>query len=143
MKKLISTSAIGIGCGFSILVIFLLTAILINPDFFADINQAEFIRYVVCSAITGLGFSIPSMIYEKESISRGLQVIIHLGTGFLIYIPTAFFAGWIPTAYGFIAVAISFMIALVFALSIWFCFWIYFRKEAVLMNEKIAEKSEQ
>ena len=73
-------------------------------------------------------------------ISRGLQVIIHLGTGFAIYIPVAFFAGWIPTAYGAIAVAIALLIAVVFSLLVWLCFALYYRKQAQKINRKIIEK---
>ena len=140
MKKLISSIAIGIGCGFSILVLFLTTAVLINPDFLSMISAEYFLMNVVCSAIVGLGFSVPSLIYENKHISRGLHVLIHLGTGFVIYIPTAFFAGWIPTAAGFVVVAISLLISVVFAVLIWFCFWLYHKKEADIMNKKIIEK---
>ena len=75
-------------------------------------------------------------------ISRGLQVIIHLGTGFAIYVPVAFFAGWIPTAYGAVAVAVSLLCAVVFSLLVWLCFALYYRKQAQEINRKIVEKQQ-
>ncbi len=143
MKKLISNSAIGIGTGFSILVLFMTIAVLIAPDFLGTLSQQEFIKYVICAAITGLGFSIPSMIYECNSLSRVLQTAIHLGTGFIIYIPAAFIAGWIPTQAGLIAISVSISMMIIFVVAIWFCFWLYFRKQAEVMNKKIAEKQKE
>ena len=140
MKKLISSVATGIAYGFSILVLFLTVAVLINPNFLRKISANYFLLNVICSGIVGMGFSVPSLIYENNRISRGLQVLIHLGTGFAIYIPTAFFAGWIPTAAGFIAVSVSLLISVAFALLIWLCFWLYHKNEANVMNKKIKEK---
>lgn len=141
MRKIISSVAIGISWGFTILVLIMAVGVSVNPDFLANIEPHTFVaKYVVCSAITGLGFSVPSLIYENERLSRGLQVLFHLGIGFVVYIPTAFYAGWIPTEFGFVAVAVSLMISVVFALLVWFCFSLYFKKQAKIMNEKIVEK---
>ena len=100
MKNIIKSIVLGIGWGFTVFVVYLTIGVFISSDFLAGIAQDDFIKYVICSAVIGLGFSVPSLIYRNERISRGLQVIIHLGTGFAIYVPVAFFAGWIPTAYG-------------------------------------------
>ena len=140
MKNVIKSIAVGINWGFTVLVAYLTIGVIISSDFLAGIAQADFIKYVICSAVIGLGFSVPSLVYYNERISRGLQVIIHLGTGFAIYIPVAFFAGWIPTAYGAIAVAISLLISIVFSLLVWLCFALYYRKQAQEINRKIIEK---
>ena len=140
MKNVIKSIAVGIGWGFTVLVVYLTIGVIISSDFLASIAPDDFIKYVICSAVVGLGFSVPSLIYHNERISRGLQVIIHLGTGFAVYIPVAFFAGWIPTAYGAIAVALSLLIAVVFSLLVWLCFALYYRKQAQKINRKIIEK---
>ena len=140
MKNIIKTIVLGIGWGFTVFVVYLTIGVFISSDFLAGIAQDDFIKYVICSAVIGLGFSVPSLIYRNERISRGLQVIIHLGTGFAIYVPVAFFAGWIPTAYGAIAVAISLLCAVVFSLLVWLCFALYYRKQAQEINRKILEK---
>lgn len=142
MKNVIKSIAVGIGWGFTVLVVYLTIGVIINSDFLASIAPDDFIKYVICSAVIGLGFSVPSLIYYNERISRILQVIIHLGTGFAIYIPVAFFAGWIPTAYGAIAVALSLLCAVVFSLLVWFCFALYYRKQAEEINRKILEKQQ-
>ena len=140
MRNFIKSVAVGIGWGFTILVLYLTIGVIISSDFLATIAPNDFIKYVICSAVVGLGFSVPSLIYYNERISRILQVIIHLGTGFAIYVPVAFFAGWIPTAYGAIAVALSLLCAVVFALLVWLCFALYYRKQAQEINRKIIEK---
>lgn len=140
MRNFIKSIAVGIGWGFTVLVVYLTIGVIISSDFLASIAPDDFIKYVICSAVVGLGFSVPSLIYYNERISRILQVIIHLGTGFAIYIPVAFFAGWIPTAYGAIAVALSLLCAVVFSLLVWFCFALYYRKQAEEINRKIIEK---
>lgn len=142
MRNFIKSIAVGIGWGFTVLVVYLTIGVIISSDFLASIAPDDFIKYVICSAVVGLGFSVPSLIYYNERISRILQVIIHLGTGFAIYIPVAFFAGWIPTAYGAIAVALSLLCAVVFSLLVWFCFALYYRKQAEEINRKILEKQQ-
>lgn len=142
MKNIIKSIVLGIGWGFTFFVVYLTIGVIISGDFLAGIAQDDFIKYVICSAVIGLGFSVPSLIYRNERISRGLQVIIHLGTGFAIYVPVAFFAGWIPTAYGAIAVAISLLCAVVFSLLVWLCFALYYRKQAQEINRKIVEKQQ-
>ncbi len=142
MRNFIKSIAVGIGWGFTVLVVYLTIGVIISSDFLASIAPDDFIKYVICSAVIGLGFSVPSLIYYNERISRILQVIIHLGTGFAIYIPVAFFAGWIPTAYGAIAVALSLLCAVVFSLLVWFCFALYYRKQAEEINRKILEKQQ-
>lgn len=142
MRKIISSVAIGISWGFTVLVLYLTIGVIISKDFLAGITPDVFIKYVICSAIVGLGFSVPSLIYQNERIAKALQVIIHLGTGFAIYISVAFFAGWIPTNYGFIPAAISLLIAVVFTLVIWLCFSLYYRKKADEINRKIIEKQQ-
>lgn len=142
MKNVIKSIAVGISWGFTVLVVYLTIGVSISSDFLATIAPNDFIMYVICSAVIGLGFSVPSLIYYNERISRILQVIIHLGSGFAIYIPVAFFAGWIPTAYGAIAVALSLLCAVVFSLLVWLCFALYYRKQAEKINRKITEKQQ-
>ena len=142
MKNIIKSIVLGIGWGFTFFVVYLTIGVIISGDFLAGIAQDDFIKYVICSAVIGLGFSVPSLIYRNERISRGLQVIIHLGTGFAIYVPVAFFAGWIPTAYGAVAVAVSLLCAVVFSLLVWLCFALYYRKQAHEINRKIVEKQQ-
>ena len=142
MKNIIKSIVLGIGWGFTFFVVYLTIGVIISGDFLAGIAQDDFIKYVICSAVIGLGFSVPSLIYRNERISRGLQVIIHLGTGFAIYVPVAFFAGWIPTAYGAVAVAVSLLCAVVFSLLVWLCVALYYRKQAQEINRKIVEKQQ-
>lgn len=140
MKNVIKSIALGISWGFTVLVAYLTISVIISGDFLANIAPDVFIKYVICSAVTGLGFYIPSLIYYNESISKVLQVIFHLGIGFAIYLPVAFFAGWIPTEFGILPVVISLAISVVFSLLVWLCFSLYYKKQAENINKKIIEK---
>ena len=97
-----------------------------------------FIKYAICSVIIGIGFYLPSIIYDKPNITLPVKATVHLGIGFVIYLVTAFLAGWIG-GYGAIATFISIAISILFTLLIYMCFYLYYRKEAVVMNKKIKE----
>lgn len=140
MKNIIKNVIFGIGWGFSILVMVMLVGVIINPMFVSSITQGEFIIDVCCSAVVGIAFVLPSLVYNNSRLSRPLQVIIHLGIGFAVYIPCAFFAGWIPTMYGVIATCISLGISLAISLLIYLGFYFYYKSEAKKMNAKIKAK---
>lgn len=140
MKKIISVTAMGISWGFTVLVFYMTVSAIINSDFFSNLTSAEFIKQVICSGVVGLGFTVPTLVYRSESLSRWLQVLVHLGIGFVIYISVAFYAGWIPTEFGFLTVAISIAASIVLTLLIWLCFSLYYRKQAEKINRKIFEK---
>ena len=90
MKKYLKNTLMGISWGLTLNMIFLVVAVAINADFLKSISQYEFIKYAICSVIIGLGFYLPSMIYEKPNISMPVKATVHLGTGFVIYLITAF-----------------------------------------------------
>lgn len=139
MKKIISKTAIGISWGCTILVLILFSGTLINPDFLNNVSAADFIKHVICSVIVGVGFTLPTIVYDSEMISRGLQTLIHLGLGFAVYFPAAIVAGWMPVNAGIGAIALFFVIALAFSFLAYFCFRLYYRKEAKLINEKLKQ----
>ena len=65
MRNVIKSIAVGISWGFTILVLYLTIGVIISGDFLAGIAQGDFIKYVICSAVIGLGFSVPSLIYYR------------------------------------------------------------------------------
>lgn len=140
MKKVVFKIFAGLGWGFSWLVLVLFVGVLVNPDFVSDISQAEFVKHVVCSAATGIGFVLPSLVYSSRSLSRTLQVIIHLGIGFAVYIPCALIAGWLPTSHGTLAFAISIICFFVVSFAIYFGFYLYYKNMAKKINNKIKSK---
>lgn len=140
MKRIIQKTLLGIAWGFTILVLVQTVGILTNKDFFGASYASDYLKYVFCSAITGIGFTLPTIVYDSDKFSRGMQFLIHLGTGFIVYFPIALYAGWIPIAYGFGAVATFILFTIAISLFIWFCFFLFYRSEAKKINKKIREK---
>lgn len=139
MKKHLKNTLMGISWGLTFNMIFLVIAVAINADFLKNISQYNFIKYAICSVIIGIGFHLPSVIYDKPNLSLPVKSIIHLGIGFVIYLIVAFYAGWIGAGYGAIATIIFIAISIVFTLLIYVCFYMYHKKEADIMNNKIKE----
>lgn len=138
MKDLIKSTVISIGIA---MVIFCIAGIVFdigNSGKF-KLEDYKFTKMVVGCVVIGLGFGVPSVIYNKEKIPMPIKVIIHMGIGCVVYTIAAYSVGWIGDSasvkQGIIIVAIQ----LTVAIFIWFLFMIYYRKEAKIINEKIQE----
>ena len=95
-----------------------------------------FTKMIIGCIIVGLGFGIPTIVYQKEALPTPVKVIIHMGIGCVIYTIVAYSVGWFQGAtitQGLLIAGIQFLIAFI----IWFCFMCYYRKEAKKMNDKI------
>lgn len=139
VDKIIKKIFFGIGWGCTFFVICgMISAGIVEQG--AMFSGTQFIKQAICSMIAGIGFSVPSIVYENDRISRGLQVLIHMGIGLIIYFIVGFYAGWIPVKGGMMSTifTIVFMIGISFA--IWFGFYIYNKSEAKKMNKKLKEK---
>ncbi len=95
------------------------------------------------NVILGIGFTLPSLIYDKENISFPLKLFIHMTIGFIIYICCAYKANWIPIELGIIPVLISFIISIFIAFIIWFGFYLYLKKEADNINKNLKENEKE
>ena len=102
-----------------------------------SLENYQLTKMVIGSVLVGLGFGVPTMVYNKETIPMPIKVIIHMGIGCSIYTAVAYAVGWFGGAatltQGLIIAGIQFAVAFI----IWFCFMRYYRKEAKMMNEKI------
>lgn len=137
MKLLIS----GICWGCTICVLILMIGAATVGDSFLDMGADYFIRQAIASMIVGIGFSVPTLIYDKESISRKVQTLIHMGIGFLVFFPIACYFNWIPVSFGLGAILLSVVIALVTFFIIWYGYYLYYKKEAKKMNQKLEKLS--
>lgn len=143
MKKYLKNLLMGASWGVTVNMVCLIIEVAINADFLKSISQFDFIKYAVCAAIVGVGFWLPSVIYDNPNIAMPVKVVVHLGIGFSIYLAAAIFAGWINTDYGVLYAVISIAISILFTLLIYMCFYLYYRKEAAVMNTKIKEIEKQ
>ena len=136
VKDLIRSTVISIGMA---LTIFCLVGIVFDIGYGGNfsLENYRFTKMVVGSLLVGLGFGVPTIVYNKESLPMPIRVIIHMGTGCVVYTLVAYAVGW----YGCSATVIQGMIIagiqLLVAFVIWFCFMRYYRREAKKMNEKL------
>ena len=131
MKNILKKSAQGIACGCTICTILSFVAVLISDPSNIYISQ------VIASVVAGIGWFAPTVIYANEKLGMGHKILIHFTIGFIVYFPSAFYAGWIPTQYGIWGIVSSIVAMLIFALLIWIGFSIYYRNESKRINIKL------
>lgn len=137
MKKMLRNFFVGIAYGCTISCFIMLGGALIWGDKFVDFTAKEFIIQIVCSMITGIGFVCPTVVYEKDNLSHGMQVLIQMSIGVPIYVICAIIAKWIPVDGGVGIIISSILIMLVASILIWTGFYVYYRREAMKINKKI------
>ena len=99
-----------------------------------------FTKMALACVVTGLGFGVPTLLYNSDRISPTLASLVHLGIGFAIYFAAASFVGWIPVERGITACVITVVSVIVIGLIIWICFMKYNKNLAEKMNKAIGEK---
>ena len=138
VRDLLRSTAISIGMAMTI---FCLAGIVfdIGSKGNFSLDHYRFTKMVAGCVLTGLGFGVPAIVYRKESLPLPVRIIIHMGTGCVVYTVTAYAVGWIG---GAATIGQGIMIALVqlaVAFVIWFLFLRYYRAEAKKLNDKIQE----
>lgn len=136
IKDLLRSIAISVGMA---LAIFCIVGIIFDVSYGGkfSLENYGFTKMALGSVLVGLGFGLPTVVYNKESLPMPIRVVIHMGTGCVIYTLVAYSVGWIG---GSVSVFQGILIAagqLMSAFIIWFCFMCYYRKEAKKMNEKL------
>lgn len=141
MGKVMKRTAWGIlmGCTIFTFVGILLCLINGTATVFGD-TAYGFITMAVCSMIVGLGFSLPTLIYDYPKLTEAMQTLIHLAIGFVIFGIVAFYAKWIPIEGGIGTIFLFIMIALLSTVVIWLAFYLYYKNEAKRINESIRKK---
>lgn len=136
LKDIVKSTIISIGMA---LTIFCLAGIVFDVAYGGNFSLEgyRFTKMVIGSAIVGLGFGVPTVVYNSDKLPNPIKVLIHMGIGCVIYTIVAYAVGWFggsaTLTQGLIIAAIQLLVAFI----IWFCFMRYYRKEAKQMNEKI------
>ena len=94
-------------------------------------------KMVIGSVICGIAWGAPSVIYNKDSLPRAIQILIHMGIGCAVYTVVAFTVGWIPAELSAGKIILIFAIEIGIAFLIWLGFHFYYKREARRMNERI------
>lgn len=139
MNRVIRATLLGAAIGLSIFVIIGITFDIAHSGTFMLVNW-EFTKMAIGSMLVGVGFSVPSMIYESEKLAFGIKVLIHMGIGCTVMLVIAFLVGWIPLKAGWKICTFAVVAEILIAFLIWLCFSIHYKKIAKQMNQRIKEK---
>lgn len=140
MKKILKSSAIGIGFA---LIIFTIVGIVFDYHFQGTflLENYSFTKMAVGSILVGIGFGAPSAVYENDALPYLLQVVLHLGIGFAVLMIVSYTVGWIPSEMGIWGIIGYIAADMAGVLLIWFGFYRHYQKEAAEFNKKIEERA--
>lgn len=138
MNKLLKTIFMGFTLGCTIFTLCAVLFDVIGGGTFL-LENWSLTKMFIGTVIVSLGFSVPSLIYDSERLSRGLQILFHMGIGCTLMLITASIVGWIPTEYGIAGIIIFVVIEIVIAILIWFGFNLYYKKEAKRLNMQLQQ----
>lgn len=97
------------------------------------------VRSCAAAFIIGIGFGIPSLIYETN-LAVWLKTLIHMGTGCIVMIGASMLGGWINAGMGAQAIVIALIAQIGIAFIIWGMHIMHTRALAKRMSAKIHEK---
>lgn len=136
MKEILKSTGIGIGvAAFFFCIAGIIFDIIYGGSF--SLEDYGFTKMVLGCLVVGIGFGVPSIIYEKEYIPRPFQMVIHMGIGCVVYTIVAFAVGWIPVELGVAKCILILAAQIAVAFIVWLFFLGYYRSEARKINEKI------
>ena len=92
--------------------------------------------------LIGIGFGIPSLIYETE-LRMWLKIFIHMGIGCLVMTGASMLGGWLPVDKGLSAVLIALVIEAVIAFILLGVNILIATAEARRLNQKIKEQQQK
>lgn len=105
---------------------------------FGDVEQLDsglFVTNTIGCLLCGWFFSVAALIFEVERWSLLLQTVVHFVIVSILYFILSFNIGWIPYSTNRLILGIGAFL-LMYAI-IWTIFYLYFRRQAKLLNELI------
>ena len=136
IKDLLKSIVISIGMA---LTIFCLVGVIFDVLYGGNfrLEGYQFTKMVIGSTLVGIGFGVPTVVYNSEKLPMPVKILIHMGIGCVIYTVVAYAVGWFGASASLMQGIIIAAAQLVVAFVIWFCFMCFYRKEAKELNEKI------
>lgn len=136
VKDLVKSTMISIGVAMTI---FCLAGVVFDIGYKGNfsLDNYRFTKMVIGSLFVGMGFGIPTIVYENENLPMPVRVIIHMGTGCIVYTIVAFAVGWIGGAATLTQGILIAAVQLAIAFIVWSLFMSHYRKEAEKMNDII------
>lgn len=140
MKNIILIMIRGISCALSLFAIFGMVVDMVNGGTYYFDNW-NYTKMVIGAVVVGLGFSIPTLIYDNKKLPYGAKIFIHMGIGCIVMLITSLVVGWIPKERGIMICTIVMLVEVFFAFIMWYGFTVYYKNMASKMNKKIEEMS--
>ncbi|MCH3999360.1 MAG: DUF3021 domain-containing protein [Lachnospiraceae bacterium] len=141
VKKVLKSSFIGTGAAVIISSIVMMIIDIANGGSL-DFQNYQYTKMFFGDLIVGLGFGIPSLIYENENIPYPIQIVFHMGIGCAVMLVVAFSVGWIPSGGGAPVIILSVAGEIAVAFLIRKVILLHYKKEAEQINRKLKAKHE-
>ena len=99
--------------------------------------MSNFTIQAIGSMLVGIGFVLPTLIYDSENLSLFVKTLIHLGIGVPFFFVVGFFLGWLPKDLGIGNIFFMILGCIVVSFVIWFGFYLYYKNESKLINKRL------
>ncbi len=100
----------------------------------------DFARQSVGAMLVGIACGGTAVIYQFNRPSQLIKVIIHFCVGMGVFYPVAINLGWIPFHPDrIIQTVLQFLSSCGIFIVVWFCFFLFNRKEAKRINQRLKE----
>ena len=93
VKEILKSTVISIGMALTIFSLVGMFFDIVNGGNFS-MEGYQFTKMVAGSAIVGIGFGVPTVVYNSEKLPTPVKVLIHMGIGCVIYTIVAYAVGW-------------------------------------------------
>jgi hypothetical protein len=101
------------------------------------LTDYSFTKMAIGAFAVGLGFGVPSIVYQNENISLLIKTLIHMGIGCAVLLITGYLVGWIPVKEGPVTIAAYIAGEVALAFVIWAFYYHSMKKMAKEMNDQI------
>ncbi|MDR0474967.1 MAG: DUF3021 domain-containing protein [Treponema sp.] len=143
IKKIIGRILSGISYGCFWLVFFGIIFDFVPDKIHYEAIMSNFTMQAIGSMFVGIGFVLPTLIYDSEKLSLFIKTIIHLGIGIPIFFVIGFSLGWLPKNISMGSIFFIIVSCITVSFVIWFGFYLYNKNESILINKQLKKIEEK
>ena len=100
----------------------------------------DFARQSIGAMLVGIACGGTAVVYQFDRPSAFLKIIIHFCVGMGVFYPVGIYLGWIPFHPDqIIYTVLQFLCSCGIFMVIWFCFYLFNRNEAKMINKRLRE----
>lgn len=108
----------------------------VGNEYWFPMEADRYLINMLGGMLVGVGFCVPAVVYYSEKLSMPFKVLVHMGTGYVVYLLTAYFLDWMPLG-SLAAMVLYLVIAVVTGFLFWTGFYLYYKILAKKMNERL------